>query len=180
MKKIYFVAVLILLFVGLAAVELGYAPDFQLENEKGKLVKLSDYNDKLVVLDFWATWCAPCCKALPHLSKLQDKYSDDIQVLAITIDKARHVSKAKAFIKSNRFSFMTLYDPQKEVAALYNMVNPPRTLMIDPSGKIIFQHDGYKRGDEVHLEEEIVKWIEMQNVEAPAVKNVKEMEGETK
>ena len=151
----------------LSAVELGTAPDFQLENERGDQVKLSDFNDKLVLLDFWATWCVPCCKELPHLSKLQEKYGDDVQVLAITIDKARQVSKAKAYVKSNRFKFMTLFDPKQEVAALYNMVNPPRTLLIDPSGKIIFQHDGYKRGDEVHIEEEIVKWIEAKSIKTP-------------
>lgn len=165
MKKYILITITLLIAISIIAVELGNAPDFQLENQKGERVKLSDFNDKLVLLDFWATWCVPCCKELPHLSKLQEKYGDHIQVLAITIDKARQVSKAKAFVKSNRFKFMTLFDPKQEVANLYNMVNPPRTLLIDPSGKIIFQHDGYKRGDEVHLEEEIVKWIESQQMQ---------------
>ena len=138
---------------------LGKAADFSLEDADGNIVKLSQFEDKLVVLDFWATWCVPCVKELPHLSALQGQYPDDIVVLAVTIDKARKVSKAKAFVKSNDFKFTTLLDPKQEVAALYNMVNPPRTMLIDPNLNIIWQHDGYKQGDEVHIQHEVANYL---------------------
>ena len=79
------------------------APDFQLKNLKGKEIKLSEINkDKLVILDFWAIWCEPCKKELPHLNDFQKKYGDHIQVIAVSIDKARHASKAKAYINRSQ------------------------------------------------------------------------------
>ncbi len=166
MKK-YIIIITLILSVGLFAseklVSFGQAADFSLEDANGNVVKLSQFDDKLVVLDFWATWCVPCVKELPHLSALQEKYGNDIQVLAISIDKARKVSKAKAFVKSNDFKFTTLFDPKQEVAALYNMVNPPRTMIIDSNLNILWQHDGYKQGDEVHLETEIIKHLNNKN-----------------
>ena len=138
---------------------LGKAADFSLEDAEGNVVKLSQFEDKLILLDFWATWCVPCIKELPHLSNIQEKYGDDVVVLAISIDKARKVSKAKALVKSNGYKFTTLLDPKQEVANLYNMVNPPRTMLIDPQLNIVFQHDGYKLGDEKHLEAEIINWL---------------------
>lgn len=167
MKKILFAIIGLILVSGLFSENLGKAADFTLEDADGNQVSLTQFGDKLIVLDFWATWCVPCVKELPHLSVLQEKYGDDIQILAITIDKARSVSKAKAFVKSNSFNFITLLDPNKEVAQLYNMVNPPRTMMIDPNLNVIFSHDGYKAGDEVHMEEVLVEWIENKDKHKP-------------
>lgn len=163
MKKTALLLIITFLGLTLSAEILGSAPDFQLEDADGNMVRLSQFTDKLVVLDFWATWCVPCVKELPHLSALQEKYPDNIQVLAITIDKARSISKAKALVKSNGYAFTTLFDPNKEVAALYNMVNPPRTMLIDPQLNVVYQHDGYKLGDEVHLEEAVQKWLQNRN-----------------
>ncbi|MCD6182235.1 MAG: TlpA family protein disulfide reductase [Candidatus Cloacimonetes bacterium] len=159
MKKLLLTLIAVLLGLGLFAEILGSAPDFQLEDADGNMVRLSQCGDKLIVLDFWATWCVPCVKELPQLSALQDEFGEEIQVIAITIDKARSISKAKALVKSNNFSFITLFDPNKEVATLYNMVNPPRTMIIDPQMNIIFQHNGYKLGDEIHLKEAVEKWL---------------------
>ena len=159
MKKLFILSLIILFAISLLANEKQQAPQFELQNMKGEVVKLSDFSNKLVLLDFWATWCVPCLKELPHLSKLQSKYGEDIQVIAIDVDRPRSISKAKAYIKSNKFDFITLFDSNGEVTDLYNITNPPRTILISPEGEIIFEHDGYKRGDEKQLEAEIVKWI---------------------
>ena len=137
------------------------APDFKLENMKGKQVKLSEFLEKgPVILDFWATWCEPCKKELPTLSKIQDSYKDSITVITISCDKPRKKDKAKAYIKSNKFNVVNLFDTKKDVQKLFNVTNIPRTLIIAPDSTIIFDHTGYQRGNEKHIIEAIDKWFQ--------------------
>ncbi len=144
------------------------AHDFELENIKGKKIKLSElYKDKLVILDFWASWCVPCKKEFLYLDKFQKKYDEYIQVVAIDIDKARHISKAKAYIKSKRYTFEVLFDTDNKVAKLYNVTTLPNTNIISTDGEIIWSHIGYKKGDEKELEKQILKWIESKTEAVP-------------
>lgn len=139
------------------------APDFELENMKGKKIKLSDvYEDKLVILTFWANWCKPCKKEMIELDKLQKKYKDDIQILAVSIDRARHVSKAKAHVKSKRYSFEVLFDTDNRVMKKYNVTNPPNSNIITKDGMVVWSHTSYKRGDEIELEKQINHWLEQE------------------
>jgi len=181
----------ILLTTSLFSKESLKAADFKLDNIKGKQVSISDFNEKLIVLDFWATWCVPCKKAMKELDKIQKKYSENVQVIAISIDKPRAKSKAVSFVKSNRFSFLTLFDPSGRVKRKYNVINPPRTFIINPQKEIIYQHEGYKRGDEKKIEEIIKNWIEKQdsfknidkikkNIEKPDTLNCEENQENTK
>ncbi|MBC8313538.1 MAG: TlpA family protein disulfide reductase [Candidatus Cloacimonetes bacterium] len=167
MKKvliIFFVIYGTLLFANNDSTKVATAHDFELENLKGKKIKLSDiYKDKLVVLDFWANWCVPCKKELPELDKLQKKYKDFIQVIAVDIDKARHLSKAKTYAKSKKFSFEIVFDTDQKVMNLYNVKVPPFTFIISKNGEIIWSHLGYKRGDEKEIETQIIKLIELEN-----------------
>ncbi len=136
------------------------APDFKLEDMKGKQVKLSDVlKDGIVILDFWATFCNPCKEELPALDKLQKKYPDQIKVVAISADRARTKNKAKAYIKGKKYEMISLFDVNGEVQKLYKIKNIPRTFIIDQDRNIIYDHEGYKSGDENHLEEEILKLI---------------------
>ena len=165
MKNI-FVAILIML-IAMQLVADDKPGEFKLEDIDGKQVKLSDFQKKgLVILDFWATWCVPCKNALPKINELHEKY-DNVNVLAINVDKPRKKTKAISHVKSNRFTFHTLFDPKKIVQRLYNVTNIPRTLIIDQDGKIIYDHTGYQRGDEKHYEEVIVKWLEEQETDKP-------------
>ena len=160
MKNIFVTILILLLAIQLIAAE--KAGEFKLENIDGKQVKLSDFQKEgLVILDFWATWCVPCKNGLPKLNELQEKY-DNVNVLAINVDKPRKKSNAISLIKSNRFSFHVLFDTKKVVQKQFSITNIPRTLIIDQDGTIIYDHTGYQRGDEKHYEEVIVKWLEEQ------------------
>ncbi|MCF7919010.1 MAG: DUF6029 family protein [Candidatus Cloacimonetes bacterium] len=162
MRYFYIIMILILLCGTLSAGEqLQQAPDFELTDAEGNTVRLSEVNDKLVLIDFWASWCTPCKKALPHLSRFQEDYAEDLVVLAINIDKPRQKEKAKAFLKSNDYAFTGLFDPEQVTMNLFNVVNPPRTILITPGMNIVYTHDGYKRGDEVEIEEQIQHFIAM-------------------
>ncbi len=155
----FFSLILIVLFAAsLFAAE--KVQDFQLENMKGKMVKLSDFQQEgLVILDFWASWCVPCKKALPKLDELHKEY-ENVNVVTICTDKPRTKRKAIAEVKSHKYEFHTLFDSKKVVQKQFNIVNIPRTLIIAPDGEILYDHTGYKRGDEEHYKEIIIKWLE--------------------
>ncbi len=149
------------------------APEFKLENMKGKVVKLSDFQkDGLVILDFWATWCAPCKKALPKMSKLHEKY-ENVNVVTICTDKPRKVANAKKLVKSQKYKFHTLFDTKGTVRKLYNVNNIPHTIVISPKGTILYEHTGYQDGDEKKLEKVIEEWTNTQNLLNAKKPNVK-------
>ncbi len=159
LRNLILTTILILIIVQLFALD--KAPDFKLENMKGKQVKLSDFLEKgPVILDFWATWCEPCKKELPALSKIQDMYKDSITVITISCDKPRSKSKAKAYIKAQKLNVVNLFDTKKDVQKLFNVTNIPRTIIVAPDSTIIFDHTGYQRGDEKHIIEAIDKWFQ--------------------
>jgi len=152
--------ILSFLFMVSAAFALDTMPDFILEDIKGDQVNSEELlNKKAVIIDFWAKWCSPCKKALPHLSDIQIKYDDLVNVVCITIDKARDKDKAKSFVKSKGYEFITLFDPNKSVSQLLNVNTIPRTFIVNSNGEIVYTHEGYTQGDEVGLEAELRKII---------------------
>ena len=160
MKKIVTFLIASFLFLISAAFALDTMPDFTLEDIKGDQVNSEELlNKKAVIIDFWAKWCNPCKKALPHLSDIQDKYEDLANVVCITIDKARDGNKAKSFIKSKNYNFITLFDPNKNVSEMFNVSSIPRTFIINENGEIVYRHEGYSQGDEHELETELRKII---------------------
>ncbi len=166
MKNIFLILLIVFMVIKLVADD--KAGEFKLEDIDGKQVKLSDFQKEgLVILDFWATWCVPCKNGLPKINELHEKY-DNVNVLAINVDKPRKKSSAISHVKSNRFTFHTLFDPKKIVQRLYNVTNIPRTIIINPNGEIIYDHTGYQRGDEKHYEEVIINWLEAQKANEPA------------
>ena len=112
------------------------APNFTLTNVKtGKPVSLSDFKGKVVVIDFWATWCIPCRKAMKFYEKLyREKHKEGFVVLAISIDQRE--KKLKNFLKKRPVSFPILHDPEKTLMKKYGVFKIPTTFVIDRSGKI--------------------------------------------
>jgi len=135
-------------------------PDFTLENASGEEVSLYEtLNDStVVIIDFWATWCAPCKIELPHLDTLQNKYKN-LEVLTITTDSRRTMKKAMAYIKSKGYNFTVLKDPRKKVQKLLDEKSIPVTFIINPDHKIYYRHLGYKEGDEIELENKLVELL---------------------
>lgn len=109
------------------------APDFELNNLTGEKVRLSDYQGKKVVLNFWATWCAPCKKEMPDLQKYYEKAGDDVVILAVNIDPQYDVAD---FAKKMNTQFPILLDDKDEVNNLYQIMTIPTTYFIDENGLI--------------------------------------------
>ncbi len=133
------------------------APDFSLSKRGGGTVKLSGLRGKVVLVDFWASWCKPCKKELPALDKLAKAYKDagaDVVIIAINIDTER--ANAEKFLKSASIKHLTvLYDPQSTTAESYAPPGMPTSYVIDKKGIVKTVHAGYVAGDEKKVKAEI-------------------------
>ncbi len=123
----------------------GYlAPDFSLRNLKGNYENLDSYRGQVVVLNFWATWCAPCRVEMPSFEKLYRRYrSEGVAVLAVTLDKNAG-PKIKSFVDEYELSFPILLDEKGEVERLYPSMTIPFTYVIDSEGRVVARVDGAK------------------------------------
>ena len=112
------------------------APDFTLKNVDGQSVSLSDFKGKIVMLNFWATWCGPCTAEMPHFQSVhKNRSSEELAILAVNINESAPV--AKKFVDSRGLSFHFLLDSEGKVAELYCLPQAiPVTLFIDANGII--------------------------------------------
>ena len=126
------------------------APNYALRDINGEEYRLSEHRGEIIVLTFWAPWCNPCMAELPHLNRIDKNYEDrDVNVVAVSIDAARHISKVKAYVKSRKYAFTTLIDRDTTVVSQYNPSKAiPYTVVIDRQGRIVHFHTGYANGDE--------------------------------
>ncbi len=167
-KGLSFLLSAIFMFLGAAVFTSAQnAIDFSLKNLEGQTVRLKDYIGKNVILiDFWATWCVPCVKELPHFQEFHNKYREQgLLVLAITVDGPETVALVKPFMERYKYTFPVLLDIESRVIALYNpRVIMPYTLLIDRQGRIRYVHQGYSPGDEKGIEEELLKLLQEEEV----------------
>ena len=133
------------------------APDFSLRDINGKEVSLAAHKGKVVLLNFWATWCGPCKLEMPHLDKMDREFeSKGFEVLSISTDDARASSKVKPLVKRGGYGFTVLLDKDTTVVAQYNPAKTlPYNVLIDRAGNIHKVYQGYNPGDEVELRHDI-------------------------
>ena len=125
--------------------EVGHpAPDFTLRNLQGNLEGLANHKDKVIILNFWATWCAPCLEEMPAFEKLYRRYrSRGLTVLAVSLDKG-DFSKVQDFVDSNNLTFPVLMDSDGVAEKLYPSFTIPFTYVIDKDGRVAARVDGAK------------------------------------
>lgn len=146
---------LILLVLWLGAALADPMPEFRLPNEQGQNVTLEELLGRgPILIDFWADYCQPCKLAMPALNELALKY-DSLTVVLVSIDAPKMQTKAKTYLKSKDFRFVTLFDADKILAKKLNVVNPPHTFILDNSGEIVYTHLGYEPGTEAEYELQI-------------------------
>lgn len=137
--------------------DLGPAPAFTLDTHGGKRVSLADYLDHgPVIIEFWATWCKPCRKEMPHLQALYERYLEQgLSVLAISQDDPRSQPKIGAFLRSQKLTFPILLDGDSRISRLFRVSAVPTTFLVSTEGRIVALHRGYRDGDERILEQEV-------------------------
>ncbi|HYA49023.1 MAG TPA: redoxin domain-containing protein, partial [Burkholderiales bacterium] len=139
------------------------APDFTLKDLAGQPHKLSGYfPSHVVLLNFWATWCVPCVKELPHLQEFQDRYgSRGLQVLAISIDTSDRQASVSSFVARYGYTFSVLLDVESQVVSIYDpRLNLPYSVLLDRQGAIRYAHLGYSPGDEHLLEQKLAALLD--------------------
>lgn len=124
------------------------APDFTLVDQYGNTHKLSDYKGKVVFLNFWATWCSPCVKEMPHIQEIYEEYknnSKDVVILGVaTPNIGREGSKTfiTEFLKAKGYTFPVVFDDNAKLIEMYGISAFPTTYLIDKKGNI----EGYITG----------------------------------
>jgi len=113
------------------------APDFTLKNVAGENVRLSDFKGKVVIVDFWATWCGPCRKGIPDLISLQNEYKNKIAVIGISVDQENTKRGVPDFVKQMGINYPILYFNEKVVNDFGGISAIPTTFIIDQKGNII-------------------------------------------
>jgi len=148
--------------------QLPLAPAFSLKNLDGQRVALDDLLGRgPLLIDFWATWCKPCIKELPHLDDLYQKYKErGFQLVAISEDSPRSLSKVKSFVAGNRYEFLVLLDENSTVQRKFNFRAIPYTILLDRDGHVVHSRMGYRPGDERILEEKLLALLEAQEAAA--------------
>ncbi|MDP3023971.1 MAG: TlpA disulfide reductase family protein [candidate division Zixibacteria bacterium] len=113
------------------------APDFTLKDLNGVEKSLKEFRGKVVLLNFWATWCSPCRIEIPSMVKLYKKYKDrGLEIIGVNLDKLGR-SGVEQFSKEYNISFPVLLDPAGEVGTNYGIVALPTTFILDRKGKIL-------------------------------------------
>jgi len=113
------------------------APDFQLEDTKGNKVTLSDLRGKVVLVNFWATWCPPCLEEMPSMERLNEVIAgDDFVMLAVNAEENGR-SVVPAFLEKTPYTFPILYDDKGVVQKRYGVFKFPESFIIQKDGTVV-------------------------------------------
>lgn len=160
MKSILTLAALIILSLGLLAQK--SIPAVQIQTIDFETFNTKDIqNDgKPIIIDFWATWCAPC-KA--ELNAINDEWEDweetGVKIYAVSIDNSRSVNSVQPYVYGQDWPFEVLLDINSEFRRAMNVNNVPHVFLLDGTGKVVWQHNSYNPGDEEELLELVKKLL---------------------
>jgi thiol-disulfide isomerase/thioredoxin len=133
------------------------APGFRLPSLDGRQVSLSDLRGKIVLLDFWATWCGPCRLSMPQLESLQQEYAQNMVLLAINLQETPE--EVRSYTHSRNLKSMVLLDRDGTVGSMYKSRSIPMQVMIDQEGVVRHVQVGYSSRMADQLKEEINKLL---------------------
>ena len=130
------------------------APDFKVVTDGGRSITRSNFRGRLLVLNFWATWCPPCIEEIPSLNEFQKRLaSQGVVVLGVSVDKSEKVYRE--FLRKANVSFQTARDPEAGISAQYGTFKFPETYVIDSSGRVVQKHIGARNWSDEQLLTEI-------------------------
>ena len=124
-----------------------YAPNFTLTDTAGEEVTLLEHRDKVVLINFWATWCPPCLQEMPDIQSRYEMHSQNLSVLAI--NDGDTLSQVTSFQNELGLSFNPLLDPNGSITTLYQVNAFPTSIFLDEHGIIRFIHIGLMTADQL-------------------------------
>lgn len=134
-------------------------PDVALKTLEGQTVNTSEHvnNGKITIFSFFATWCTPCKKELDAIADMYGDWQEeyDVELVAITIDDSRQLTKVKPLVAQKGWEYVVLSDAKKELMQALNFQTIPQTFIVDQNGETVYAHSGYAPGDEYEIEEKL-------------------------
>lgn len=139
------------------AVEAGDpAPAFRLATAKGDAIALDKLRGRVVYVDFWASWCAPCRRSFPWMNEMQAKYgAKGFTVIGVNVDKKR--PDAERFLAQQPAAFAIVYDDTGATPAAWDVKGMPSSYLVDASGRVAFVERGFTEEHKAALEQRIAK-----------------------
>ena len=177
-KKIFYLGIIAVIAVvvsisgeaGVFKIDVGSkAPEFTADTTLNKKYEIKkDMKDgKVVLLSFWASWCAPCKKEIPDLNKLQKKF-DEKKFHVVAINLAENARRVGAYAEKYKMEYTVLPDPAGQIKDKYGIVGVPTNIVIDPSGTVKF------RSDKLPTEKEIMALLKSDEAKSEAKDIVKD------
>ena len=134
------------------------APDVRLQTEQGAPVQLAAFKGKVVLVDFWASWCVPCKTSFPALDAIYREYQPrGLEVLAVNLDEERR--SADAFLSAHPHRMTVLFDPRGTAPVAFGVKGMPTSFVIDKTGAIRFTHMGYSGNVDHSYRQEIAQLL---------------------
>lgn len=158
MKTLLIMACALFSYYGLTAQNVSNFEYKDLENNSRSFNELK--GEKLTLIDFWATWCKPCNKAIPELNKIYGLYKGKgVEIIGINCDGPRSISKVAPLSKSLQIQYPVLLDINSELKSELNILVFPTLIMVNSKGKIVWIHEGFVSGDTEIIISEIEKQL---------------------
>ena len=129
--------------------------------DSGDTLELERLRGKVVLLDFWASWCEPCRHSFPWLNEMQAKYADrGLVIIGVNVDRDR--ADAERFLRDVPAAFHIVYDPAGALASRYDVPGMPSSYVIGPNGDVVGRHVGFRNASRAEREAELQKLLEAQ------------------
>jgi len=140
---------------GAGSAEVGEpAPAFSLMTADGKTMALADLRGRVVYVDFWASWCAPCRRSFPWMNEMQQRYADHgLTIIAVNVDRRR--ADAEQFLQINTARFAVVYDDRGATPQAYSVKGMPSSYLINARGTVVDVEIGFRDDRKGAIEDQI-------------------------
>jgi thiol-disulfide isomerase/thioredoxin len=130
------------------------APPFSLTTADGDAIALADLRGRVVYIDFWASWCAPCRRSFPWMNEMQQRYADrGLTIIAVNVDRRR--ADAEQFLQINTARFAVVYDDRGATPQAYSVKGMPSSYLIDARGTVVDVELGFRDDRKGAIEDQI-------------------------
>jgi cytochrome c biogenesis protein CcmG, thiol:disulfide interchange protein DsbE len=169
MKSIFYSALAVLSLSSFLSDNDRKIPSVDLKSLEGKTINSSTFSNdgKPMIISFWATWCSPCKKELNAVAEVYADWQKEtgVKLVAISLDDSRSASKVAPYVSSKGWEYEEYLDLNSDFKRAMGVNNPPHTFIVDGKGTIVWQHVGYKDGDESQYIEVVKKLIKGEKIE---------------
>ena len=159
MKKTLLSLSLALILPFLLSAQSGKLPAVIVQDINGQKVSTSTWNNdgKPMIINFWATWCAPCKRELNAINDLYPDWQKEtgVKLMAVSIDDSRSMNRVRPYVNGQAWDYEVYLDPNADLKRALNVNNVPHTFLVDGKGNIVWQHNNYEPGDENELYKQV-------------------------